>query len=520
MLSRIIREKRRSFLLWLCAPVLMAIGILLSPWGTGAAARQKAELAVSADQMGDGCCWQFTLKQNFGMKGNIVKVVAKVVTPGATVTAAGNPWPTPPTWDSTSITWTMPTPDGLNPVETVTACFNSPLTQTINLVFIGYDAQGNTTPLLAERVTVQASACTRCRVAPCRRPMQIVYEAGRVDDYVQPVDPASPRPALKTFLTNLGGTPADFDDYSGNNHFIHTFGNLPSNIIAATLEIKMAAAGPISSNDALHLDFNGTKFAWGRYIGTGGSSSTSGAEGLLPTPWKFESEHTFTLDLAELPNEDGSITCLLPSLNADRALDIYVQDDTMIDYARLTITVCPCETPALTLTAGAEDEFALPIEKATRGAQLDALLAATQWKDFDNTNTNLSFGHTFSGLPGGIVRAQLEIHLKPVGDADNDALHLNLKSPGGPTQFSWGTYIKDLPGANGIWAGNQPTTFVLDLANLPAGLPGSQTNIIGALADGTLDVYVQDDTVVDYIKLRIWTCPLIRISHDLPVDNN
>lgn len=520
MLSRIIRERRRSFLLLFSLAMVVAIGILSSPWGTGEAAGPKAELSVSADQMGDGCCWQFTLKQNSGQKGNVVKVVARVMTPGATVTAAGNPWATPPTWDATSITWTMPTPDGLNPVEMVTACFNSPMTQTINLVFIGYDALGNTSPLLAERVTVQAAACARCRVAPCRRPMQIVYEAGRVDNYTAPIDPASPRPALKTFLANLGGTPADFDDYSGNNHFIHTFGNLPSNIIAAKLEIKMAATGSSPGNDALHLDFNGTKFAWGRYIGTGGSSTTSGAEGLLPTPWKFESEQTFTLDLAELPNEDGSITCLLPSLNADRALDIYVQDDTMIDYARLTITVCPCETPARTLTAGADDDFALPIETATRGAQLDAIRAPGQWKDFDNANIDLGFGHTFSGLPGGIVRAQLEIRMRPIGGADNDALHLDLKSPGGPTRFNWGTFIKDLPGANGIWSGNQPTTFVLDLANLPAGLAGSQTNIIGALADGTIDVYVQDDTVVDYIKLRVWTCPLIRISHDLPVDNN
>jgi hypothetical protein len=54
--------------------------------------------------------------------------------------------------------------------------------------------------------------------------------------------------------------------------------------------------------------------------------------------WDVDHEPTeFRLDLAALP--DGSD--LLPKMNAERFLDVRVQDDTMVDHVEVAIWTCP-----------------------------------------------------------------------------------------------------------------------------------------------------------------------------------
>src|SRR6185436_19282273 len=113
---------------------------------------------------------------------------------------------------------------------------------------------------------------------------------------------------------------------------------------------------------------------------------------------------------------------------------------------------------------------------------------------------NRGVGHTFTGLPSGIVRAQLQIRMKAHSDIpSNDSLNLGLTCACGSPRFSWGSLIRNLPGTGGHWNNGDPAvTFLLELGNLPPsnanGACAICQNILGVLASGALDVYVQDDT--------------------------
>lgn len=161
-----------------------------------------------------------------------------------------------------------------------------------------------------------------------------------------------------------------------------------------------------------------------------------------------------------------------------------------------------CASPVVAVfTAGVNDGFAAPGEPTSPSAELQAFFAGPQ-RSFDQAGINLAFGHTFTGLPTGIVGARLTVRLRAEGFADNDGLSLELLP--GP-QFAWGQSVRNLTGVN-PWVNPADRTVTLDLASLPAS-PQGVTGILSALADGDLDVYVQDDTAVDYVALEVSHCP-------------
>jgi hypothetical protein len=73
----------------------------------------------------------------------------------------------------------------------------------------------------------------------------------------------------------------------------------------------------------------------------------------------------FVLDLSHLPNASGPATDLLTVLNHRRHLDLYVQDDTMVDYVVLEFTTCQCRADIVTqrdsVLCGATPTFATPV---------------------------------------------------------------------------------------------------------------------------------------------------------------
>lgn len=169
--------------------------------------------------------------------------------------------------------------------------------------------------------------------------------------------------------------------------------------------------------------------------------------------------------------------------------------------------ICPDPGRPYTYRAGKIDEFALPTDPAVPSAALKAAFPAATFKNFDDPKADRFLGHTFAGLPANIVKAELEVRMRPERiDSFNDAINLGFR-PGSPGVV-WGIQMKDLPqNASRNWNSNPAQTFTLDLANLPPS--GSRpTNLIDTLAANRyLDVTIQDDTTVDYIQLRIWTCP-------------
>ena len=91
-----------------------------------------------------------------------------------------------------------------------------------------------------------------------------------------------------------------------------------------------AGGSSLVSNDAIHLERTGINDAF--------TSWGLGLTALFGQPWIGGSDQTFILDLANLPPDGQGDTNIIPFMNADQALDIYVQDDTGVDYITLTVT--------------------------------------------------------------------------------------------------------------------------------------------------------------------------------------
>jgi len=188
----------------------------------------------------------------------------------------------------------------------------------------------------------------------------ILLEAG-VDDDFDPAngpEPASPSQGLIA-LMGPNPPPTGFDNASTDQHFGHTF-ILPQGdcVTAARLEFRakpLADAPSGSDNDAINLGFAspGGQFMgahWSAYFGSG----NAGLPVLVTPPqqWvpgNYPAGNMFVLDLGNLA---GGVS-LLSDLDLNRSLDIYIQDDTSIDYARLVVSLCDCPSPTPTDTATA-----------------------------------------------------------------------------------------------------------------------------------------------------------------------
>jgi uncharacterized repeat protein (TIGR01451 family) len=189
--------------------------------------------------------------------------------------------------------------------------------------------------------------CTRPCVAGER-----TFEGGVHDGFdTSNNEPVSPSDGLATHLQNPKGI-REFDEGGVDKPFGHTFDDLrpaaAGDICEAKLEICLRPEGSsLDVNDRIRLgvwDDNGNAIDthWSRHLG-----NYDGKPGIFDTRWHADWGSTgetrcITLDLSELPEEDGSTTDLLPELNTHDRVSLKVQDDTAVDYAHLTVTYC-CE---------------------------------------------------------------------------------------------------------------------------------------------------------------------------------
>ena len=337
-----------------------------------------------------------------------------------------------------------------------------------------------------------------------QRRITICYEAGRIDNFNAIVDPTTIRPYFNALLATIPPV-KPFDSPAVNARFGHTFGKLPCGIVGATLEVKLRAENDIPQNDSINLQWQGAGWGWGSVI-----SALPGSGGT----WNPGQTNTVVLNLAALPG-GGS---LLPFMNITNALDVYLQDDTSIDYAKLTLIVCPCDGPYRVYTSGSFDNFASPTDPTFRQPRLTALrtIVPFTWRDSDSCTLDRGWGHTFTSLPGGIVRGSVGIRMKPCGGGSgNDSINFELLNPGHTDSFARGYTINLLPGA-GAWSGNPLTNFNFNLNNeLPSQVCG--TNLLGGLLDRMFDIYVQDDTGVDAARLIVQPCPPLRHAFGTPI---
>jgi hypothetical protein len=346
----------------------------------------------------------------------------------------------------------------------------------------------------------------------------MTYLKGLTDNFSALPDP-SPTPDLQllNYIINCSspGVPLQFDEVPGqggvpaNSWFGHTFSGLPTGIVAARLEIRARATTgsgwPGTYNDHISivktLSCSSPTWHWqSRFANlpeAGGSWSPGDVE-------------TFCLDLDALPTKTGPVSVLSSLVNGN--LRIRVDDDTGVDYVRLIIAVCPCDyVYDFEILAGVNEncKFTPPLEPASPSLALTSAYSGP-WRRFDQIVSNRRFGHTFIGLQSGIVAAELELCVRAGKDKPtNDSLSLEFSG----LSFAWGKRLTSLTGM--AWNAGDKKKLILDLGNLPASGAGV-TSVLGDMADTNLDVYLQDDTAVDYIILRYSVC----CHETIPGDTN
>lgn len=166
---------------------------------------------------------------------------------------------------------------------------------------------------------------------------------------------------------------------------------------------------------------------------------------------------------------------------------------------------------------GIEDAFAQPIELTTPDPAWDAF-AYNRWiapaigvhfpRMYDTTGYNKHFWDTldnYSQLSSGPVRnACLELRIK--GDSSQTYTDAVIVGWTGNTAapWNWSTSLNVIP-ADGQWNPGDDATLKLDLSQLP-NANGTTTNVLDALADGSLEIAVVDDTVVDFARVTVVRC--------------
>jgi hypothetical protein len=177
-----------------------------------------------------------------------------------------------------------------------------------------------------------------------------VYLLGDVDDFqyggAGSIDDVYVNPDCLTYLQNVApGEPNDDFDVLGQNNnvpftFLYSLG-AGEEVVSATLELGMRLTNSLGTNDWLVLPEDNV---W--YIDSSNHSTQQvyTYSNLGWSPIAFSGTTVMSVDISDM-NGGNQL-----SLLQDGQFDVYITDDTAIDYAKLTIEVTP-EPATLTLLA-------------------------------------------------------------------------------------------------------------------------------------------------------------------------
>jgi len=423
------------------------------------------DLAISKEPVGDFVSGQTgTYQLTVTNVGNGPAAGPITVTddlgPGLTfVSATGNGWTCSGSGQSVTCTYSGQLAAGQSlPPITVTVSVPDNVDAVSNCATV--KVQGDSNP---DNNRICVKTLITGEVPPiCENPVETVFVAG-VDDNFNTSNGAelsSPSVDLQAFLSQYQGGTQDFDVLGNDRVFGHTFTGLPTGIIAATMEIHLRALSGKPSNDGIGLELVGgtTPFAWYSRI-----SQLPGAGGT----WNQGQHAVFTLNLAALPNANGGFTDILPNINVDQALDVYVQDDTAVDYMILNVTTCGnCIPPPpgmvswwpLDETNGA---FAYDIVGGNHGTQINGPTPATGMVDgalsFDRVDDYVNLGND-SSLNIGTDDFSVDMWLYVNGTSDADVIR--KPSSGWITSNSKGYRISTANGQIRVAVGNGGSWYV------------------------------------------------------------
>ena len=180
----------------------------------------------------------------------------------------------------------------------------------------------------------------------CEEPMRIECMVGDQDNFSPgdpvdgPLDPSSPLVGEVLQQMSSGNVLYTTDVIPTDQPIGHTFRcwEPNCNVKDAWLEIGLKA-GPssLSYNDSIGF-YQGSQRAWSMRINNVVDPSDP-----VAYPWGPGQSVVLTLHLSDLPMDALNVDTVI-GIMQDGDLDIAIQDDTGIDYMKLTVDVC-CETP-------------------------------------------------------------------------------------------------------------------------------------------------------------------------------
>ncbi len=139
------------------------------------------------------------------------------------------------------------------------------------------------------------------------------------------------------------------------------------------------------------------------------------------------------------------------------------------------------------------------------GLRSQMLTCGTALSFFDQpAGSDACFGHTFSncwGTCGPMTETiQMRIRASSAGSQDDELHFGEWPSPGSIWHIGLSNLLEiHTGGADVSWDPGDSMTVTLDLANLPVADRGL-TNIMAALQDGDLDIYVRNNSEVDFAR--------------------
>jgi hypothetical protein len=166
---------------------------------------------------------------------------------------------------------------------------------------------------------------------------------------------------------------------------------------------------------------------------------------------------------------------------------------------------CPSQ-PYFRYVGGDPDNFAAPADTSYAGTNLTAYMGtfANAHAHYDTTTPDLIFGESFNlEDKRKVCYAMLQMGLDELnGLASNDTLSIGRASAGPPRTFSPSAGQVTRPGAPG--PGPVTRTWAFSAAGLTA-----LSTITGSANpnDSVLDIFMQDDTAIDYMTLWVWYHP-------------
>jgi hypothetical protein len=220
---------------------------------------------------------------------------------------------------------------------------------------------------------------------------------GTVDNFTAPIDPTTPRANLITQRdtnTAYPGVDVPYDYTSYDHHFIDTLNlglTAGQTISKAQFNIGYKVIGSsLASNDAIYIGDFGTNHAGGHLYDT--------TSPIIPQGWNVNDitsyGHVAQVDLLTLVNNSTNASSSVgTTMENNNYLDVYVQDDTAVDFTQLNLCVKEgCDENAKEITLDLS-QLASWTNKPS-DAQENALNIPSAWASdmnwikFDNNGTD------------------------------------------------------------------------------------------------------------------------------------